>query len=99
MYTKKMEGGNKVAAADLGGSVLIGTLGNPLGLLARQLSYTHHKVRDQCPLHRADGKPVDEYLDKKVEVAYNGLLDKASKLRQEVFSGLEAQIHNYYPVV
>ncbi|WMV48808.1 hypothetical protein MTR67_042193 [Solanum verrucosum] len=30
---KKMEGGNKVAAADLGGSVLTGTLGNPLGLL------------------------------------------------------------------
>uniref|UniRef100_M1B7R1 Lysine-specific histone demethylase 1 homolog 3 n=1 Tax=Solanum tuberosum TaxID=4113 RepID=M1B7R1_SOLTU len=49
VYTKKMEGGNKVATADLGGSVLTGTLGNPLGLLERQLSYTLHKVKDQCP--------------------------------------------------
>jgi len=54
-----------VAAADLGGSVLTGTLGNPLGLLERKLSYTLHKVRDQCPLYRADGKPVDKHLDKK----------------------------------
>ncbi|WMV31628.1 hypothetical protein MTR67_025013 [Solanum verrucosum] len=84
VYTKKMEGGNKVATADLGGSVLTGTLGNPLGLLARQLSYTLHTVRDQCPLYRADGKPVDEYLDKKVEASYNELLDKASKVRQEL---------------
>ncbi|WMV50451.1 hypothetical protein MTR67_043836 [Solanum verrucosum] len=43
----------------------IGTLGNPPGLLALQLSYTLHKVRDQYPLYRADGKPVDEYLDYK----------------------------------
>ncbi|XP_060183640.1 protein FLOWERING LOCUS D [Lycium barbarum] len=82
VYTKKMEGGNKVAAADLGGSVLTGTLGNPLGLLARQLSYILHKVRDKCPLYRVDGKPVDQDLDHKVEVAYNLLLEKASKLRQ-----------------
>ncbi|WMV50479.1 hypothetical protein MTR67_043864 [Solanum verrucosum] len=32
-------------------------------------------------------QPVDEHLDR------NGLLDKASKLKQEVFSRLEAQIH------
>ncbi|WMV48816.1 hypothetical protein MTR67_042201 [Solanum verrucosum] len=77
VYTKKkMEGGNKVAAADLGGSILTGTLGNPLGLLERQLSYTLHKVRDQCPLYRANGNPVDEYLDTKMEVAYNSLLNK-----------------------
>ncbi|KAF3615706.1 Lysine-specific histone demethylase 1 -like protein 3 [Capsicum annuum] len=82
VYTKKMEGGNKVAAADLGGSVLTGTLGNPLGLLARQLSYTLHKVRDKCPLYRVDGKPVDQDLDHKVETAYNLLLEKASTLRQ-----------------
>ncbi|KAH0753128.1 hypothetical protein KY285_006276 [Solanum tuberosum] len=87
-----------VAAADLGGSVLTGTLGNPLGLLERKLSYTLHKVRDQCPLYRANGNPVDEYLDTKVEVAYNSLFNKANKLRKEIFSGLEAQIHNHYPV-
>ncbi|CAN1258222.1 Protein FLOWERING LOCUS D [Linum perenne] len=42
VYTKKMEldggGANRVSAsADLGGSVLTGTLGNPLGILARQM--------------------------------------------------------------
>ncbi|XP_069154734.1 protein FLOWERINGUS D-like [Solanum lycopersicum] len=84
VYTKKMEGGNKIAAADLGGSVLTSTLGNPLGVLARQLSYTLHTVRDRCPLYHADGTPVDEYLDKKVEVAYNELLEKASKVRQDL---------------
>ncbi|KAJ0718507.1 putative spermine oxidase transcription regulator Homeodomain-LIKE family [Helianthus annuus] len=82
VYTKKMEGGNRVAAADLGGSVLTGTHGNPLGILARQLSYPLHKIRDKCPLYRLDGKLVDAGVDAKVEVAFNQLLDKASQLRQ-----------------
>ncbi|KNA18637.1 hypothetical protein SOVF_068780 isoform A [Spinacia oleracea] len=82
VYTKKMEGLNKIAAADLGGSVLTGTLGNPLGILARQLSYPLHKIRDKCPIYRVDGSPVDPILDSKVENAFNKLLDKASRLRQ-----------------
>lgn len=82
VYTKKMEGGNRVAAADLGGSVLTGTHGNPLGILARQLSYPLHKIRDKCPLYKMDGNPVDSGVDAKVEVAFNKLLDKASKFRQ-----------------
>ncbi|RYR56671.1 hypothetical protein Ahy_A05g022354 isoform B [Arachis hypogaea] len=83
VYTKKMEGGNRVcAAADLGGSVLTGTLGNPLGIVARQLGDVLHKVRDKCPLYSLDGKPVDPDMDVKVENAFNRLLDKASRLRQ-----------------
>ncbi|KAJ0970302.1 hypothetical protein J5N97_023179 [Dioscorea zingiberensis] len=82
VYTKKMEGANKSAAADLGGSVLTGTLGNPLGIIAKQLGYPLHKVRDKCPLYRPDGKPVDSDVDMKVENAFNRLLDKASRLRQ-----------------
>ncbi|ERN08877.1 hypothetical protein AMTRI_Chr12g236080 [Amborella trichopoda] len=82
VYTKKMEGGNKVASADLGGSVLTGTLGNPLGILAKQLSYPLHKVRDKCPLYKTDGLPVDPVMDIKIENAFNRLLDKASRLRQ-----------------
>ncbi|WOL07398.1 hypothetical protein Cni_G16139 [Canna indica] len=82
VYTKRMEGPNKFAAADLGGSVLTGTLGNPLGIIAKQLGSTLHKVRDKCPLYRTDGKPVDPDLDTKVENAFNKLLDKASQLRQ-----------------
>uniref|UniRef100_A0A803NWH0 SWIRM domain-containing protein n=1 Tax=Cannabis sativa TaxID=3483 RepID=A0A803NWH0_CANSA len=84
VYTKKMEGGgNRVsAAAELGGSVLTGTSGNPLGIVARQLGSTLHKVRDKCPLYSLDGKPVDRDMDMKVETAFNRLLDKASRLRQ-----------------
>jgi lysine-specific histone demethylase 1 len=82
VYTMKMDGDNKEAAADLGGSVLTGTLGNPLGILARQLSYPLHKVRDKCPLYTSDGKPVDPSMDLKVESAFNRILEKASKLRQ-----------------
>lgn len=83
VYTKKMEVGNRIcAAADLGGSVLTGTLGNPLGIVARQLGSPLHKVRDKCPLYSLDGKPVDHDMDTKVEAAFNRLLDKASRLRQ-----------------
>ncbi|ERN08844.1 hypothetical protein AMTR_s00015p00090420 [Amborella trichopoda] len=82
VYTKKMEGGNKVASADLGGSVLTGTLGNPLGILAKQLSYPLHKVWDKCPLYKTDGQPVDPVMDIKIENAFNRLLDKESRLRQ-----------------
>ncbi|XP_015581227.1 lysine-specific histone demethylase 1 homolog 1 isoform X2 [Ricinus communis] len=41
--TMKMKGDGVVAAADLGGSVLTGINGNPLGVLARQLSLPLHK--------------------------------------------------------
>ncbi|XP_022765460.1 protein FLOWERING LOCUS D [Durio zibethinus] len=83
VYTKKMEGGSRVsAAADLGGSVLTGTLGNPLGIVAKQLGASLFKVRDKCPLYRMDGSLVDPDTDMKVETAFNRLLDKASKLRQ-----------------
>ncbi|KAG8380543.1 hypothetical protein BUALT_Bualt06G0026500 [Buddleja alternifolia] len=81
VYTKKLEYGNRVAAVDLGGSVLTGTLGNPLGILARQLSFTLHKVRDKCPLYRLNGMPVDPDLDRRVETSFNELLDRLSKLR------------------
>ncbi|KAJ6357974.1 hypothetical protein OIU78_005747 [Salix suchowensis] len=85
VYTMRMEGGagNRVSASvDLGGSVLTGTLGNPLGILARQLGCWMHKVRDKCPLYSVGGRPVDLDMDMKVETAFNGLLDKASRLRQ-----------------
>lgn len=82
VYTRKVEGGNRTAAADLGGSILTGTLGNPLGIMARQLSSSLHKVRDKCPLYKIDGKPVDPDMDLKVENAFNRLLDRASQLRQ-----------------
>lgn len=84
--TRKMvgngEGDSVVAAADLGGSVLTGINGNPLGVLARQLGFPLHKVRDICPLYLPDGKVVDSEVDSRVEVTFNKLLDKVCKLRE-----------------
>lgn len=72
------------AAADLGGSVLTGINGNPLGVLARQLGFPLHKVRDICPLYLPDGRPVDQEMDSKVEMKFNQILDKVCKLRQAI---------------
>ncbi|KAJ8433921.1 hypothetical protein Cgig2_001850 [Carnegiea gigantea] len=81
--TKKMCGdGGVVGAADLGGSVLTGINGNPLGVLARQLGFPLHKVRDICPLYLPNGKAVDKEVDSRVESAFNKLLDRVCKLRQ-----------------
>ncbi|KAK1430272.1 hypothetical protein QVD17_12901 [Tagetes erecta] len=82
--TKKMTGGDCVAAADLGGSVLTGINGNPLGVLARQLGFPLHKVRDICPLYLPNGNTVNPEIDSKVEVLFNKLLDRVCKLRQSM---------------
>lgn len=82
--TKKMRGDKDdiVAAADLGGSVLTGINGNPLGVLARQLGVPLHKVRDICPLYLPNGRTVNPDIDSRVEVSFNKLLDRVCKLRQ-----------------
>ncbi|KAF7085989.1 hypothetical protein CFC21_089349 [Triticum aestivum] len=72
------------ASADLGGSVLTGINGNPLGVIARQLGFPLHKVRDKCPLYLPDGRPVDPGMDDRVEAAFNQLLDKVCQLRQVI---------------
>ncbi|XP_062220338.1 lysine-specific histone demethylase 1 homolog 1-like [Phragmites australis] len=79
---------NIVAAADLGGSVLTGINGNPLGVIARQLGFPLHKVRDKCPLYLPDGRPVDPDMDARVEAAFNQLLDKVCQLRQVISDGV-----------
>jgi lysine-specific histone demethylase 1 len=84
VYTKKMEGDGLVAAADLGGSVVTGIHGNPLGVLARQLGFPLHKIREKCPLYQPNGLPVKEESDAKVEQQFNKLLDRASKWREEM---------------
>ena len=79
--TKKINGDDMEAAADLGGSVLIGINGNPLGVLARQLELPLHKVRDICPLYLLDRKSMNSEIDSKVEFLFNKLLDRVCKLR------------------
>ncbi|PON90422.1 Lysine-specific histone demethylase [Trema orientale] len=88
--TKKMMGDGAEAAADLGGSVLTGINGNPLGVLARQLGLPLHKVRDICPLYLPDGKAVDSEIDSRVEVSFNKLLDRVCKLRQTMIEEVKS---------
>ncbi|CAI8594839.1 unnamed protein product [Vicia faba] len=83
-------GGDVEAAADLGGSVLTGVNGNPLGVLARQLDLPLHKVRDVCPLYMPDGKCVDSEVDSRVEVLFNKLLERVCKLRQAMIEEVKS---------
>ncbi|XVE50377.1 hypothetical protein DITRI_Ditri01bG0157900 [Diplodiscus trichospermus] len=82
VYTQKMGKKDKVAAVDLGGSVITGIHANPLGVLARQLSVPLHKVRDSCPLYKPDGVPVNKEIDLRIEMIFNKLLDKVVELRK-----------------
>ncbi|KEH19589.1 putative spermine oxidase transcription regulator Homeodomain-LIKE family [Medicago truncatula] len=82
VYTQKIGNEDKFAALDLGGSVITGIHANPLAVLARQLSIPLHKVRDNCPLFKPNGEPVDKEIDSKVENIFNKLLDKVMELRK-----------------
>ncbi|XWS09939.1 hypothetical protein CRYUN_Cryun39dG0032800 [Craigia yunnanensis] len=82
VYTQKMGKKDKLAAVDLGGSVITGIHANPLGVLARQLSIPLHKVRDSCPLYKPDGVPVNKEIDSRIEMIFNKLLDKVMELRK-----------------
>ncbi|KAJ4834315.1 Lysine-specific histone demethylase 1 1 [Turnera subulata] len=88
--TRKMKGDGVEAAADVGGSVLTGINGNPLGVLARQLTLPLHKVRDICPLYLPDGRTVDSEIDSRVEASFNKLLDRVCKLRQEMIEEVKS---------
>ncbi|KAF5739310.1 lysine-specific histone demethylase 1 1 [Tripterygium wilfordii] len=88
--TRKMKGNGVVAAADLGGSVLTGINGNPLGVLARQMELPLYKVRDICPLYLPDGKAIDSEVDSRMEVSFNELLDRVCKLRQSIIEEIKS---------
>ncbi|KAB1203590.1 hypothetical protein CJ030_MR8G015413 [Morella rubra] len=88
--TKKMDGDGVEAAADLGGSVLTGINGNPLGVLARQMRLPLHKVRDICPLYLPDGEAVNSEIDSKVEISFNKLLDRVCKLRHDMIEEVKS---------
>ncbi|CAI0375887.1 unnamed protein product [Linum tenue] len=84
VYTQKIGRDGEFAVADIGGSVITGMHANPLGVLARQLSVPLHKVRDNCPLYKPNGEPVDKQMDSDIEFTFNKLLDKVMELRQVI---------------
>jgi len=82
VHTKTLWNKKTPVSAELGGSVLTGASGNPLTVLARQLTIPLHKIRDSCPLYRSDGTPLDSNLDTEMFNTFNSLLDAADRLRR-----------------
>ena len=67
----------------MGGSIITGTNGNPLTILARQLNLECHSIRDACPMYAEGGEPVDDAMDDAVFQEYNGVaLNGVNDMRQ-----------------
>ena len=63
------------AGGEMGGSIITGSRGNPLRVIARQLDLECHEIRtDACPMYRegGGGRPIDEAIDDRVFQEYNG---------------------------
>ena len=82
-------GTKKTAVAEMGGSIVTGSDGNPLSIIAKQLNLKSRPIRDTCPMYleRLNGKQVDTTVDDKVFEAYNGqggALEGVNELRTRV---------------
>mmetsp|Transcript_12455 Transcript_12455/g.41022 ORF Transcript_12455/g.41022 Transcript_12455/m.41022 type:complete len:772 (+) Transcript_12455:49-2364(+) len=82
--TDPMTGRACTGMAELGGSVITGTDGNPLAVLARQLGIATHHIRDKCPLFDVDGSPMPQDIDSRVFEAFNNILDQCGNWREEM---------------
>eukprot|EP00955_Chlamydomonas_euryale_P017852 190307-Chlamydomonas_euryale.AAC.1 len=63
------QGGGCSGAADLGGSIITGTDGNPLAVLARQMQIPMHVISDNTPLYLDGGREADAEDDQRVGTA------------------------------
>ncbi|GMH38451.1 hypothetical protein BSKO_06335 [Bryopsis sp. KO-2023] len=84
VHTKRMQKGEAVAVADLGGSVISGIDGNPLAVLAKQLSIPLHRINDDTPFYFSDGTLVNKQIDAEAEQTYNAMLDSCSYVREQL---------------
>ena len=93
VFTKKLTGvcsktGVRIeAVAETGGSIVTGSDGNPLSVIARQLGLRARPIREACPMYleRSNGGAADKKVDDKVFEAYNGpggALEGVNELRQ-----------------
>ena len=71
----------KMIPVDLGGSILSGSNGNPLCVIAKQLGLQSHVVQSECDLYDESGEQVDKDTDEAVETTFNHLLEKISQHR------------------
>lgn len=73
------------AVADLGGSIITGIDGNPLAVLAKQLSIPlYHINSNDVPLYLEDGSEPPKQVDDEVQAFFDSLLDRSYKLRDEL---------------
>ena len=93
VFTKKLTGvhfktGERIeAVAETGGSIVTGSDGNPLSVIARQLGLRTRPIREACPMYleRSNGGAADKKTDDKVFEADNGpggALEGVNELRQ-----------------
>ena len=93
VHTKKLSGFCKhggtyhESVAETGGSIVTGSDGNPLSVIARQLGLRSRPIREACPMYleRTGGGVADARVDDKVFEAYNGpggALEGVNELRQ-----------------
>ena len=66
---------------DLGASIITGLVGNPIGVLTRQLDTKVHSINTDCPLYTPDGSRLDSELDDRMWDTHNKILDEADVLR------------------
>jgi monoamine oxidase len=79
------------AAGEMGGSIITGTNGNPLTILARQLNLECHSIRDSCPMYAEGGEAVDEAMDDAVFQEYNAVaLNGVNDMRQALGAPADA---------
>ena len=63
-------------------SILTGSSGNPLCVVARQLDVPFHDIRGTCPLYaEGGGARADAATDEKIEREYNEALAECTRKR------------------
>ena len=66
--------------ADLGAVVVTGLGGNPMTVIAKQISMSLNKIKAKCPLYESIGNTVSKEKDEMVEREFNRLLEATSYL-------------------
>lgn len=66
--------------ADLGALVVTGLGGNPITVIAKQISMSLNKIKAKCPLYESIGNTVPKEKDEMVEREFNRLLEATSYL-------------------
>ena len=66
--------------ADLGALVVTGLGGNPMTVIAKQISMSLNKIKAKCPLYESIGNTVSKEKDEMVEREFNRLLEATSYL-------------------